>query len=116
MALPVHRHKRPSRQSNRPQISQDRTTCDRALQREANSGVFRIPIEFSAAAFRFGHSMVRNRYPYNSSHQDVSLVELIAHTGVGGQAAPSLPSDWIIDWEQVLSDQHRSGLFAENRY
>jgi Animal haem peroxidase len=59
---------------------------------------FRIPIEFSAAAFRFGHSMVRNKYPYNTPQGEVSLSDLLAHTGVGGDAVPALPPDWIINW------------------
>jgi hypothetical protein len=61
-------------------------------------GSFRIPIEFSAAAFRFGHSMVRDKYPYNTEQGEVSLNDLLFRTGVGGGAAPILPPNWIIDW------------------
>jgi hypothetical protein len=65
---------------------------------ESSIGSFRIPIEFSAAAFRFGHSMVRDSYPYNiQQNREVPLSELIYRTGVGG-AVPILPADWIIDW------------------
>jgi hypothetical protein len=64
------------------------------------SGRFCIPIEFSVAAFRFGHSMVRDSYEYNKAHHrdDATLDKLLKLTGAGGGAVPALPADWIIEW------------------
>src|SRR5262249_27823592 len=63
---------------------------------------FQIPVEFSAAAFRFGHSMVRNEYLINAKHLDASLkddlLQLTGTPGTARRAAPSLPADWVIDW------------------
>lgn len=75
---------------------------ERVVPAASKFGSFRIPIEFSAAAFRFGHSMVRNKYPFNTAHDEVSLDDLLVHTGVGGQAAPFLPPDWVIDWPRFF--------------
>jgi hypothetical protein len=60
------------------------------------SSRFRIPIEFSVAAFRFGHSMVRDSYDYNQTHRHAKLYELLTQTGIGGGACPSLKQNWII--------------------
>lgn len=67
-----------------------------------------IPVEFSMAAFRFGHSMVRERYEYNSFFKGVKaapLNDLLRLTGPFGHAqrpdgtAPTrLPWEWVIDW------------------
>jgi hypothetical protein len=64
------------------------------------SGRFLLPIEFSAAAFRFGHSMVRDSYDYNQTHHqnEATLEKLLALTGTGLGAAPALPADWVIHW------------------
>lgn len=69
---------------------------------------FAIPIEFSVAAFRFGHSMVREDYRINDDHTVADLACLFALTGMGnGQVAcPDvtpmqsfrLPEDWVISW------------------
>ena len=62
---------------------------------------FRIPVEFSGAAFRFGHSMVRNEYKINETdeaHKKVSLKEILNLTGARGGARPNLAADWKIDW------------------
>ena len=65
------------------------------------SDCFRIPIEFSAAAFRFGHSMVRDTYEYNKCHPVVSLGELLSRTGSQPGNAP-LPAEWVIEWERFF--------------
>jgi len=55
-----------------------------------------IPIEFTVASFRFGHSMVRDRYIINDDLQgkknDLSLNDIFGLTGPGGE------------WESVLND------------
>jgi hypothetical protein len=76
-----------------------------------------IPLEFSVAAFRFGHSMIRDKYNLNVRHFDSSVFEdspaetspallrdLTMFTGRGAMNSTplsihlKLPSIWIIDW------------------
>ena len=73
-----------------------------------------MPVEFSAAAYRLGHSMVRQTYSHNRVFQaDRLRPALRVHRPVGqiiGDLAPNpptgplpvpvLPSNWIIDWRR----------------
>lgn len=63
-----------------------------------------MPFEFSVAAYRFGHSMVRSRYHYNESFPRASLRELFTLTALSGdlQQSDTLPENWIIQWENFL--------------
>jgi hypothetical protein len=63
---------------------------------------FRIPVEFSLAAYRFGHSMVRDEYFINDTHDNVSLTDLFKLTGAGRSAYPNLPADWVVDWKRFF--------------
>jgi hypothetical protein len=74
-----------------------------AVSKGFKPGPFSIPIEFSTAAFRFGHSMVRDTYPYNRNHSPAKLGDLLKQTGPGGGAAPALPADWVIDWTRFFN-------------
>ncbi|HRW10861.1 MAG TPA: peroxidase family protein [Caldilineaceae bacterium] len=69
-----------------------------------------MPLEFSAAAYRFGHSMVRDRYILNRQH-DVKLPDLLSFTELSGNIGPAdspttayetLPRDRIIEWQNFL--------------
>ncbi|WP_321549518.1 peroxidase family protein [Hyalangium rubrum] len=69
-----------------------------------------IPVEFSAAAYRLGHSMVREAYDFNevftfkpSPRQVVpaTLQLLFNFSGRSGVGVP-IPSDWIIDWRRFF--------------
>ncbi|MEP6601765.1 MAG: peroxidase family protein, partial [Nitrospirota bacterium] len=55
--------------------------------------VFSIPAEFSTAAMRFGHSMVRPNYLF-SFEKDVSLEEISTRAN----RAESLEDEWEIQW------------------
>lgn len=60
-----------------------------------------MPLEFSTAAFRFGHSMVRAQYNFNEIFNPASFDLLFEFTGSGGFFGnPTLPNNWIIDWER----------------
>jgi hypothetical protein len=66
------------------------------------TGFPELPVEFSAAAFRFGHSMIRFRYDFNRVFLGQDLSWAFLFTGAGGGAAPRLPSNWIIDWRRFF--------------
>jgi hypothetical protein len=67
-----------------------------------------MPLEFAGAAFRFGHSMVRNAYNYNSEFsgrdgKPIGTLQLLfTFTAFAGQnfGSPTLPQNWIIDWSR----------------
>lgn len=81
-----------------------------------------MPLEFSVAAYRFGHSMIRNAYDFNRNFgrpvgdavptiDQASLNLLFAFTGNAPDRPPFgrlrsedvLPSDWIIEWDRFLN-------------
>jgi Animal haem peroxidase len=87
-----------------------------------------MPLEFSVAAFRFGHSMVRQAYDYNRNfgRPGLSLLPfapfslLFAFTGNGtlppdsrptlGDSNDRLPFNWIIEWERFVD---KGSTFAD---
>ncbi len=66
-----------------------------------------MPLEFSVAAYRLGHSMIRETYNYNRVFSTdpgaltvATLGLLFRFTGGGGNAP--IPSNWIIDWRRFF--------------
>ncbi|MBY5633902.1 heme peroxidase [Rhizobium leguminosarum] len=79
-----------------------------------------LPLEFSTAAYRFGHSMVRTFYDYNKNFgrpgtgflKRATLQLLFEFTGGGGRLDDNkkLPKNWIIDWTRFTgADPHDAG-------
>jgi hypothetical protein len=65
-----------------------------------------IPVEFSVAAYRLGHSMIRDVYNYNRVFRPggvtgATLELLFRFSGRSGRNVP-IPSDWIIDWRRFV--------------
>jgi hypothetical protein len=57
-----------------------------------------MPVEFSVAAYRFGHSMVRSFYPVNRSYR---RVELFAED-FGTTGFTAIPKKLTVDWRYLL--------------
>ena len=64
-----------------------------------------MPVEFSVAAFRLGHSMVREAYSWNARFpsRQGSLDLLFAFSATSGDLGfnDTLPSNWIADWRRL---------------
>ena len=70
-----------------------------------------IAAEFSLAAFRFGHSMVREFYGINCHHRHVNVMELMTRS----RATQRLPEDWLVEWGRLfpqLPTSHRAAPAA----
>lgn len=68
-----------------------------------------MPLEFSVAAFRIGHSLISEQYNWNEQHCEGSeygpaqmhdLFRMSGSLGMGGSAR--LPDDWAIDWRRFV--------------
>jgi hypothetical protein len=70
-----------------------------------------MPVEFSGAAYRFGHSMVRPRYRLNQ------MIERPIFSNARGQTADlggfrPIPAGWAIDWQFFIDLDHGTGPAA----
>ena len=101
-------------------------TVDRVLVDEHDlleldkRGVY-MPLEFSVAAFRFGHSMIRGAYdwnrnfgrPGNSGPSNASFNLLFTFTGKAPNpffGTPTLPDNWPVEWDRMTD---KNSLFAD---
>ncbi len=79
----------------------------------APTSVPTMPIEFSVAAYRLGHSMIRGAYSWNARFPSNSgslglLFEFSATSGtLGGN--PRLPSNWIADFRRLYDFKADTG-------
>jgi nucleoid-associated protein YgaU len=90
---------------------------------------FFMPLEFSAAAFRFGHTMVRAGYDFNVNFNlsgnpgtpPASLELLFTFSALSGQLGPgtaptsgfdTLPDNWIVEWENLAGENVPDGGMA----
>lgn len=62
----------------------------------------RIPLEFSHAAYRVGHAMVRDSYDLNSG-TTAGLSKLLRLTSSADAGKFPLKSDWLINWSLFFS-------------
>jgi hypothetical protein len=68
-----------------------------AIPRLRENDLELMPVEFSVAAYRFGHSMIRPRYQLNPT------IESPIFSGIPGETADlagfrPIPANWAIDW------------------
>ena len=63
-----------------------------------------MPIEFSVAAFRLGHSMIRADYSWNVNFPDATLDQLFDFSGLNGDlgGGTRLPNIWIADFRRLF--------------
>ena len=74
-----------------------------------------MPVEFSVAAYRFGHSMIRPRYRLNPE------IERPIFDDPGDDAADlggfrPIPADWAIDWQLFIDLGHDAGPAPQLSY
>jgi hypothetical protein len=106
----------------RPDVLADVLTNGRQFYNLGNGEPF-IPIEFSVAAYRLGHSMVREAYQWNSVFNSGALTIatfdlLFRFSELSSQAADGdlpIPSNWPIDWRRFFDFGGGPGVNASRK-
>jgi hypothetical protein len=75
---------------------------------------FRMPVEFSVAAYRFGHSMIRNGYILNSSLPPTASTLKGIFDFIRPPLLP-LFSNWAMDFNMFFNTSHPIGAFNNAR-
>ena len=68
-----------------------------------------MPVEFAVAAFRFGHTMIRDVYNYNSLFERVPLFQLLLPGFL--TEYHHVPVDWTIDWTRFFDGRNMARRF-----
>lgn len=74
----------------------DRKILARAL--DEAPALAAVPVEFTLAAFRAGHSMVRSSYRLNDAHPRASLQQILGLNSLTAPDLQALPDEWVIQW------------------
>lgn len=87
-----------------------------------------MPVEFGGAAYRFGHSMIRQEYDHNATFSPggparATFDLLFTFTALsgdinfapGGPGFATLPNNWIIDWARFFSTGNGVGANPARR-
>jgi len=92
-----------------------------------------MPFEHSVAAYRFGHSMVRQEYDFNRNFNPTfgqpgssaifrgQFEQLFRFTGnggfptPGGGSTPTLPFNWVIEWDRFVDTSTQSARKIDTR-
>ena len=77
---------------------------------DPDDAYFFLPLEFSFAAYRFGHTMIRDDYDFNTNFNRVdgafpaTLALLFTFTALSGElgGGATLPDNWIIEWDRIV--------------
>jgi hypothetical protein len=85
----------------------------RLFKSVSDDGTPVLPIEFTQAAFRFGHSMVQREYEINQWIGLVRLRDLLRRTALD-EPVESLPADKVVDWDRFTRSWGANANFAEN--
>ncbi|KPF71653.1 hypothetical protein IP69_05690 [Bosea sp. AAP35] len=112
-----------------PAIVTDVFTEGRKVFETTAVGMPTMPVEFSVAAYRFGHTMIRDDYDWNrffnsrtGALEPGSLENLFRFSGTSGNLSPEteiddplagpfeqLPSLWITDWTRLYDFDKDAG-------
>jgi hypothetical protein len=69
-------------------------------------GLELMPVEFSVAAFRFGHSMIRPEYRLNTTIERRPIFSPDADDAADLGGFRPIPVDWAVDWQFFIDLQH----------
>jgi len=69
-------------------------------------GIDLMPVEFSVAAYRFGHSMIRPQYRLNTTIQRRPIFSTATDVAADLGGFRPIPSDWAIDWQFFVDLDH----------
>jgi hypothetical protein len=65
-----------------------------------------MPVEFSVAAYRFGHSMIRPEYRLNTTIRRRPIFSTSTDPAADLGGFRRIPADWAIDWQLFIDIEH----------